>query len=161
MLFLLRKASGNGPWAWVVIMVLGLAVMIWGLGAVWEAFSSLTWDEAPGVVSRSYVASSAVEREGSRLLRRNVPFVYVDYRVDGKRYTTRRLQIGDPGMGLHVLAEGLIEDYPKGEQVQVSYDPDDPSRAVIEAGPRLGNLWRFLFGLALYVGGKIGRRVLA
>ena len=161
MLWIFHSPRGGGPWAWVVIMVLGLAVMIWGLGAVWEAFSSLTWDEAPGVVSRSYVASSAVEREGSRLLRRNVPFVYVDYRVDGKRYTTRRLQIGDPGMGLHVLAEGLIEDYPKGEQVQVSYDPDDPSRAVIEAGPRLGNLWRFLFGLALYVGGKIGRRVLA
>jgi hypothetical protein len=102
-----------------------------------------------------------VERQGSRLLRRNVPFVCVDYRVDGKTYTTRRLQIGDPGWGLEVLAEGLIEDYPKGTRVQVSYDPDDPSRAVIEAGPRLGNLWRFLLGLALFVGGKIGRRVLA
>ena len=47
----------------------------------------------------------------------------------------------------HPLAR--VQDYPRSKAVTVHYDPKNPSRAVLEAGPSMRNLYDFLLGVAI------------
>ena len=123
----------------------GSVFLFAGLAAFWFLFllPVLEWNSA-----RSWPATAAVIRSSEIEVHRDddgdsysAEFTY-DYVVDGTHYTNDRytfLQIS----GSRKSARKLINKYPVGSEVMISYDPTDPQISVIDNS--MG--WRMLFGL--------------
>lgn len=93
-------------------------------------FRALTFPTADGVVTRSEVL---VGRDSDGDPSYHLDIAY-DYEVDGRRYTgTRysRAQVGVSSKAWHKVRDEL----PVGAAVQIRYDPDDPTQALLRAGP--------------------------
>jgi hypothetical protein len=114
------------------------------------AEQSATWPKTRGEVFASYVT------EGYKTLKK--PVVHFRYEAKGKTYASRDVYFGMGDMKQEA-AQALVETYPEGKEVPVSYKPDDPGIAVIEPGAKYVGLiiaarrrWRILFFIFLLVG---------
>ena len=56
------------------------------------------------------------------------------YVVDGTKLSGTRITMDESQFGSRPWAEGRLRRYPLSAAVRVSYDPGDPSRAVLEPG---------------------------
>ncbi|MFW5733361.1 MAG: DUF3592 domain-containing protein [Planctomycetota bacterium] len=105
------------------------AVMVGGLVSTFvrHKIAQQTFLPTQGQVLRSHVReihdSSDVDYE---------PFVEYRYTVDGKTYTSHRIDFGDGGAISNRHAVRQIRPYPRGVTVTAFYDPDDPASAVLE-----------------------------
>ena len=70
-----------------------------------------------------------------------------EYQAGGVRYTSRRIDFAGRWAGWS--ARKALFRYTEGATVEVSYDPSEPERAVLEPGMALGNFLRLLFGLTV------------
>jgi hypothetical protein len=71
-----------------------------------------------------------------------------EYHVRGIRYTSRRIDYAGRGAGA-MSALNYFRHYHEGQSVVVHYDPNEPARAVLETGLRLGNFLRLLFSFVV------------
>ena len=151
----------------VLALVLSLALVgagyfvawEWGRPALARAQESADWSRTQG-----WVETSRVERfspTGGRVEPR-LELSY-SYTVQGETYTGDRVRLPVPIPG--VLEDGpqqLTGRYPAGLQVDVFYDPEDPSRAVLEPGapaaaylPIVGGVLLALAGAAAFAAGVV------
>lgn len=108
-------------------MIPGLCFLIMGLilVGIWStlrkrAKRTLAWLQVPGKILESSVVSSA---DGESTF----PEVLYAYEVNGTP-----LQSGSVGASGMMTASDIVAKYPVGRAVQVFYDPDSPSSAVLE-----------------------------
>lgn len=127
------------------------AVREWRLGE-----SSLAWPTAPGRVTHIELKPCD-----------DTETFHVEYRfkVDGVRYHGDVLQMGHPPLS-KARNEALMNRYAVGTEVEVYYDPDDPSTAVlIPGGGRKIQSWAgsavLFLGLGIYFTAVTIRPVLA
>lgn len=131
----------------------------WGRPALVRAQESADWPRTQGWVETSRVERFA--RTGGRVEPR-LELSY-SYSVQGETYSGHRVRLPAPVPG--VLQDGpqqLTGRYPAGLQVDVFYDPEDPSRAVLEPGapaaaylPILGGAALALVGAAAFAAGVV------
>jgi hypothetical protein len=126
---------------WIVALLLALGLLgagyyvgwEWGWPALREAQRSEDWPKTLGWVERSRVVSFAPT--GGRVEPRlELAYSYV---VDGTAYTGHRVRLPLPlelGLGFAETPQQLSARYPAGLEVDVHYDPQDPSQAVLEPG---------------------------
>ena len=85
------------------------------------------------------------------------PVVEYSYTFNGNRYRSRRINLSSTTSGSKAWAEKVAARYPKGRDVEVHYDPTNPSNAALE-NPT-GMSWLILavaaacFGIAIYTSG--------
>ena len=111
----------------VVMLVGGSMVLTW-----WKTLrlgrASLKWPRVRGTIVSS-------ELEGypslSSRIRIRGPAIEYEFSVDGTRYTGSMVSVA---VGTGYSADNTIHRYPKGAAVDVSYDPADPRRAMLEPG---------------------------
>lgn len=113
---------------------------------IYDGFDSHSWPSVDGEVVDARVESRRIP--GSTREEYDHYFEYI-FSVDGKKYSSGRLNFfsvsGDPSEG--------VEKYEMGQKVQVYYDPNDPSRAVLEPGLPGIFVWLALgFGIILFIG---------
>ena len=60
------------------------------------------------------------------------PVVEYSYRVNGREYHSTQLSFGERVAGSEELAQTKAAQYPAGTEVAVRYDPDTPSKAVLD-----------------------------
>lgn len=60
----------------------------------------------------------------------NEPLIEYEYTVGGKKFSGRRITIGDKTSTYEL--EGILSRYPVGAEVTVYYDPQNPQMAVLE-----------------------------
>ncbi len=113
----------------------GVIILAFGIRSLKEARISAQWPATDG-----RIISSRVERHVSRSSSSgNTSVTYgaditYDYVVDGHTYEGSRVAVGDIRTSNRSRAERIVERYAAGTPVEVFYNPDDPSRAVLEAG---------------------------
>jgi len=101
-----------------------------------ERNRALKWPGVPGQVisgtasAQDVTTHAGIDDERDQVETRNFARIAYRYSVNGKRYTGKRVSIGDD-MGNGDIA-GLLKKYPRGKVVEVFYDPADPARAVLE-----------------------------
>jgi hypothetical protein len=122
-----------------------------GLGEQSLAHDSKTWPTTIGAV-----VSSDVGVTSGRFSTSFEPHVTYTYTVDGRSYVGHIIRAGGFSFGLRESAEFILAQYPRGG-VSVRYDPDDPSRAVLEPGG--GGGW-WLFAGAGVASGIVGALLL-
>jgi Protein of unknown function (DUF3592) len=100
----------------------GLGISGAALWLCWMDSRAARWPSVAGVVTRSSLAPTPLEDDGS------LDLAY-RYRVAGVTYQGGRLAYGKRWQA---KARETIERYPVGRPVTVFYDPACPGRAVIE-----------------------------
>jgi hypothetical protein len=125
-------------WIWAGLWIVGgLALGWYGGNVLVNAFASLTWPEAEGTIVRcgiKNVASNSRPRSGSVFYTLNVQF---QFQVDGHSSTGNRYRWGFMGSPSKRKFRHILETYSPGTEASVRYDPDEPTKSVLRAGPNL------------------------
>lgn len=128
----------------IVAAVLGLIALVVLLGAVrgWLAASaSRAWPSVSGRVLNSSLIRTP--RRGTSGGGSYIPMIVYEYQVDGRVYRSQRYSFGTQiGTGFTGIASRVVNQYPEGSAVEVYYNPDNPSEAVLKrsAGGSWGTL---------------------
>ncbi|MCC6792129.1 MAG: DUF3592 domain-containing protein [Thermomicrobiales bacterium] len=133
----------------IPVMFIGLAglALTYSIDAKTLAVDSRSWPTASGVVTASRVVDDSYRTNDFE------PYVTYSYAVAGKPYVGDVVRSGGFDYRSQRSAEAKLADYPVGSTVAVRYDPDDPSRAVLESGGG-GDWW--LIGAAGVAAGIVG-----
>jgi hypothetical protein len=110
-----------------------------------RARASRRWPTVPAVVQ----ADEVEQRQSSFFVFYKLALHY-RYEVGGTSYEGDRVQFGPARVTARELIETLAAKYPPGAQVDIHYDPNDPSTAVLETSDEMAqqNGWRIGFFLA-------------
>lgn len=124
----------HGPRANLIPLALAaLASFAWHIRLVRLAFASRTWPTVPGRLLRAEFV------EDSRGWGRSASVSYT-YKVYARKLTGSRVRFGPVWGMLSLSASWDVDDYRSVRDLTVYYDPDEPSRSVLEPGPMPG-LW--------------------
>lgn len=105
------------------------------------AHESSDWPRAEGKIIESDVERERGRKQTSSTRRTTYHArIYYEFKVDGAFYSGDRVAFGDLGSSDPSHARSIVNKYPKGKKIEVSYMPDDPTVCVIETGIR-GGAW--------------------
>jgi hypothetical protein len=138
-------------WIGVIFIVIGGAIVWWAGYLILRDKESKEWPTVEGVISASEMLSfktTETERrnKGQLSSRKREVIVFsaeiaYTYTVDGKEYTSDNIEMGAETSKFSGDIKAKVEEYPKGKQVTVYYNPEDHNDAMLEVG----------FGPALYI----------
>ena len=151
------KSNMSEPGNRLKTTLLGLiAICLWAvsglffwvaLGNTWYGWVSQDWPVARGTVVRSAVEEVAYSRSdntqsGNQSWIRDVqyiryrPVVVYHWQVDGQLFERdrRNFAAAFTHEETREAAEAILAPYPRGATVDVYYDPDKPSRGILEPG---------------------------
>jgi hypothetical protein len=144
----------------VICLAAGLGLLIWQYMDTKATQATLKWPTTDGEITASSLEEKQVYRK-KRLRDVYDPKIEYAYQVDGAKLTGTRIDMDnsysteDPTKGKENLAL-----FPVGKKVTVSYDPNDHSSSVIEAGMSASNkrmYWFILiFGAIITFLGVVG-----
>ncbi len=114
-----------------VLIAMGLAYVAWRSGR--KAKFSRNWTTTMGrIVAADIQPRTSRNSRGSETTA-YYPQVNYEYTVTSQRYLGNRFNFGmETGYGWVGAAEKIVAKYPVGGMVEVYYNPDDPSQAVLE-----------------------------
>lgn len=113
-----------------VLFLIGLATMSTVTAhTAYLSKCSESWPKAEGVIKESEI--QIVEKAGSTQFKAHVLY---EFTVDGKKYTSTKINYDLMSSSERPAVEELVNRYPKGQQVSVYYQPDAPSESVLEPG---------------------------
>jgi hypothetical protein len=162
------ESSDFIPFRFVLSIVLicfaagGLAGVSFGIYAVRMSKIALKWSKAKGKVVVSemdeghrWVGGQFFYNVVTEQFR---PRVGYEYNVENKTYKGKRVRIAeftfkDDG---GVWANKVVVDYPKGKEVEVSYNPDRPKESVLEPGITTSVLRNINAGMIYFIIGACG-----
>ena len=132
--------------SFILYIFLGIGVLCLYLGAMKakEGWEARRWPTAKGRIIVSKVDEFRTGR-GIRVARLCLDIDYL-YMVKGVIYEGHRVNVGWACFGSESSVKRALKRYPVGKEVEVHYDPRDPSRALLEPGLDWSVL--FLWGIA-------------
>jgi hypothetical protein len=124
---------------WVFFMLFGVAILAPGLRNFWHAYESRGWPTTDGVVvymeqeATGKVIQDSKGRTGQFTMH-GVPLAY-RYEVNGTQYFSNVRHFGQfIRSSSQDWADAILQRYPSGTGVPVSYCPTDPDLAALEPG---------------------------
>lgn len=117
---------------WAIFVLLGIFFAVQGTLEWIRAADSTSWPTVDGTVTRSEVTSHRSSHKGRTSTSYHAQIEF-DYTVDGQKLhgTRRTYKVVASSQS---AANEAVAAYPVGRSVTVSYDPQDPERAVLEPG---------------------------
>jgi len=117
------------------MFVAGVALMTFGGYEIKGSRESGNWPGAQGTISSSGVSKRTSKDSNHRTKTTYYPKVGYHYQVDGRKYTSHRIEFGGGETGgSQKWAQKVVNKYPAGKTVAVHYNPQDPNYGVLEAG---------------------------
>ncbi|MCA9270730.1 MAG: DUF3592 domain-containing protein, partial [Planctomycetales bacterium] len=152
----MRRRQSGGPLGGLILgalfAVIGYFVAFtFGKPILDNANASRDWPSAPGVITRSEVATA--RSNGKTMYSFDVVY---RYSVDGREFTSSNVFFGGNGSSSHSTgAHKVAARYPRGGKVDVYYDPSEPANAVLEPGAHWQSYAVFGAGLIFLVVGAL------
>lgn len=142
-----------GAFAIGLVVLFGLYLLLKGVRNVQMALASTKWPQTSGIVVRSETTRSVTP--GTRTSPGSVSFstkTVIRYAVNGQNYTTDVLHFGQ-ALGSDDKSVAALQRmrFPEGRKVTVSYNPRNPSTAVMKPGLHAEAFWLPGAGLAFLV----------
>jgi hypothetical protein len=146
----------------LIFLLAGCSMLTAGLWRFKQARDSTRWPVTNGAVvfSEKHSSTSVVEdSEGdrSRVQSHSAALAY-RYQVDGVTYYSNIRRFGALAGASGGWAQAILDRYPTGAEVPVSYNPADPNTAVLEPGSSSESYWLpgagaafCLFGIAAFI----------
>ncbi len=147
-----------------LFVVVGIGISGTGVSILMEAVRSTEWPQVDGAVTSSETDVDVQPNSGGRGMNtRYIADVVYRYAVAGQRYSSDQLGFVRVWTGDERDAQSVQRRYPVGARVRVSYDPDDPSVAVLQPGVTrssvvvlgFGIIWCVLVLLVMFIVNKI------
>ncbi|WP_230411843.1 DUF3592 domain-containing protein [Denitromonas iodatirespirans] len=110
--------------------------------------SSRKWPSVSGEVVRSELSKKTTRGTGTTVSKVYEALVEYSYMIGGKSFTSRRIEFLYLRSNSESFHQKLLSHYPLGAQVQVFYNPDKPSEAVLKPGISSGG-WFLVAFLAI------------
>lgn len=132
-----RKPGNANPISMgIIFAIIGAAVFfLFALPPLQYSIASKTWPSVPGTITRSEV--DVWKRDGKTHYE---PDIAYSYTVDGKKYSSAKITVGDAPLDNNVsAAKRLQAEYPVGTEVPVYYDPELPGSSALEPGTKAGD----------------------
>lgn len=102
--------------------------------------ASQNWQATSGRVLMSYVDPRRSHRSTGGTSTAYYPVVVYEYAVNGQRLQSNRIRFGgEIGYGWTSPAQKKVDEYPQGALIEVFYNPDQPTEAVLERTARSSN----------------------
>lgn len=133
------------PWPFILV---GVGLMCAGAVALFRAQASTQWPTVEGKV-----IDSEVERNHGGDGTQYEAEVHYQYVVKGTTYNSNRVAFGSIRKDDPSDARMVVNRYPKGATVTVSYSPNDPTLSVLEPGIHGAALLFPAFGLLFFLAG--------
>ncbi len=147
----------------VVIFGLVLAATLGGGGyllvrnipATFEGWQSRSWPAVTGVVKASAAVAKPIIIDARRgAVGTHVVILRYEFSVAGQTYSGTRQGLDDVGIIKEAgVAQREADALPPGRSVQIFYDPNDPSKSLLEPGVPVSGVLLSLFGLVLVATG--------
>ena len=146
------------PWPFFLC---GIIVLFFGLRSMLSASASKGWPSSSGRIEISRVEDHS-SSDGTTY---HAEVAYI-FSVDGIQHRSNRVAYGDYGSSDPEHAQEIVNRYPAGSIVDVFYNPQKPSEAVLETGikgqayflPSLGACFAIVGGLMLWGLPKLMKR---
>lgn len=137
------------------LALFGLPLVLFGIYFAFLASDSNSWPQVEGTVSNSRVRINSSVDQTNRAFSENdsdrtyYPELTYSYTVDGQTYSSSRYALGEsaPDFKEREEAQAAASAQPAGSNVNVYYDPADPSSAVLRTGASTGSWVPLLMGL--------------
>ncbi len=114
-----------------------LGTMLWGWRIIVKARKTNSWPCVEGIIIES---SSSQDNDGL------LPHILYSYHIDDKHF--RKKMVFPAGTSpTPEFSQSYVNRFPKGKQVQVCYNPDNPDETTLEPGLRNGEWMIFALGL--------------
>lgn len=135
----------------LVLLVLGIYLVVFSLRSKKKAEESQNWPNVPGTVTQTEVKRSVNRDDDGNESYAYYPKIEYTYQVGGQTLTGKRLAFGGQVAQKNPASvQKDLERYPVGGQVNVYYDPNKPSEAVLER--QAGGLkWGLIVGIICLV----------
>jgi hypothetical protein len=148
-----KLALAIGLFGLALVALLGLYLLLKGARNIQMALASTAWPRTSGVVLRSDTTRDVTP--ASHDTPKSVTFdtkTVIRYAVNGQDYTTDVLHFGQT-LGSGDKSEAALQRlrFPAGKEVPVSYNPRNPSTAVMKPGLHAEAFWLPGAGLAFLI----------
>ncbi len=132
-----RSQSWLSPIQTALAMIVGGVVLFcWQMFCFEQSLQTQSWETTTGMITRS-----ELRRTGRGGMGRKAELEY-SYYVNGQLIENERIRFG----GIDILPSHTLEKYPRGMEVDVYFDPENPSESVLE--PNLPGSAYFLMFIA-------------
>lgn len=131
-----------------IFILVGIAMICFGARNAERAFVSTNWPKADGTIRSSMVHRSSNKNGVS--YQANVSY---NYAVTGVEYSGTQVSFSQFGLGSAPHAQSIVDRYPKGKTVKVSYASAHPDLSVLETGITFADSFLPLGGAAFVVAG--------
>ena len=129
-------------------LIIGAAILFFGLRSIQRAKASSDWPSVSGIVVSSAVDSS----RGDNGTTYKAEILY-DYEVNSTKYSSNRVGYGDYGSSNPSGARQVVNRYKEGLVVDVFYMPESPEESVLEVGIHKRTYFLPAFGLVFFLVG--------
>jgi Protein of unknown function (DUF3592) len=126
----------------ILLFVPGLIVVVAATVKLVEFRRASRYLAATGKVVKSKPETRRRDGRDGQFVVENVPGVAYAFEVCGKKYRGERISVGE--VAGNCTIETTLARYPVGKDVTVFYDPNDPSRSVLERDLPPG-FWKGMF----------------
>ncbi|MBN1388385.1 MAG: DUF3592 domain-containing protein [Bacteroidales bacterium] len=132
-----RPGNANPVTLGIIFALVGGAIFfVFALPPLQYASSSKSWPTVQGVITRSDI--DVWNRDGKTHYQPDIAYTYS---VDGKKYSSSKINAGEQAMDNNVNSAKKIQaKYPVGKEVTIWYDPGLPASSALEPGIKTGDI---------------------
>jgi hypothetical protein len=148
--------NGNAP-ATVFAVCMGVAALVMFFGARRATKIATNWPYVRGKIVSSGTEFYRDTSNHNPVRTFYAPLVEFSYTVNGIEYRSNQIKVGMKVSGTQDYAEKIAARYPAGSEIDVHYDPKNPTNAALESPT--GFNWVILgisaacFAIAVYASG--------
>jgi hypothetical protein len=129
----------------LVFVLIGGAMIYYGIRMTGKARQSLSWPSTEGEIEHSgvlYNTDTSATTSNAGTYKADISY---RYKVGGANYSSSRISLVD-FYSTEGRAQRIVQEYPDKSTVQVYYNPSDFSEAVLEPGSAGGINLLFIIG---------------
>jgi hypothetical protein len=130
--FIAARFPNAEPSIVVLAGTAGMFALLFFIAARRYSKQAADWPWVRGKIVSSSVESYQERSSNGALTTRYRPAVEFAYTVRGREYRSMQIKVGLNVSGMQSHAEKVVAKYPAGSEVEVHYDPADPSTAALE-----------------------------
>lgn len=150
----------------ILLIVLGIALLVFGVSFVQQANESRNWPMVTGQITNVRVTWDRTGSTSTTRVRDREYYymIYYDYTVDGQAYSSTRYSLGGGSNAAgrtyrneDEAREAAADAYTPASDIVVFYDPNYPSSAVLQPGagfdtyiPLIFSAFLLLFGAGFF-----------
>ena len=140
----------------IIVLVIGLVVLVKFGRDILLGQKSRSWPKISGTILQSSLEAHHHTDDDGRTSTTYGVMVSYKYSVSGQEFEGNRRTFSDVRTGSRRRTEALLARYPQGGQVDVYYDPQDPSSCVLETGVGGSTYVLLVFAVVLVLVGLAG-----